>query len=172
MEDKILLIDPEKCTGCRKCEMVCSLFHTDTIDPSRSRIRVAKWDDVGFYLPMTCQLCEIPFCTEVCPAKACHRDLKTNRVIIDKDKCIGCKSCIVACPFGHPFFDAIERVSVKCDFCDGEPQCVACCDTKAVEYVDADKAGMNRRMEFSLKLIQLKGHLRDEQVPLRGPFAR
>lgn len=159
MNDRILVIEPEKCTGCRKCEMVCSLFHTNTVDPIRSRIKVAKWDNDGFYLPMACQFCEKPFCTEVCPARACHRDLRTYRIIIDKDKCIGCKTCIIACPFGHPFFDTVERVSVKCDLCGGDPQCVACCETKAIDCVDADKAGMNRRMELSLKVARLSPKL-------------
>jgi len=154
VKDKVLLIEPEKCTGCRKCEIVCSAFHTNTVDPSRSRIKIMKWDNVGFYLPMTCQFCEKPFCTEVCPAKACHRDLKTYRVIIDKNKCIGCKTCIIACPFGHPFFDTIERVSIKCDMCGGDPQCVTCCETKAIAYVDVDEVGINRRLELSLKVLR------------------
>jgi carbon-monoxide dehydrogenase iron sulfur subunit len=100
MQDKVLVIDHEKCTGCRICELVCSVFHTGASNPSRSRIKVVKWESVGIYLPLTCQSCEKPFCVEVCPAKACHRDLKSGTVLIDKDKCIGCKTCIIACPFG------------------------------------------------------------------------
>jgi Fe-S-cluster-containing hydrogenase component 2 len=56
--DKMLIVDHEKCTGCRLCELVCSVFHTGASNPSRSRIRVIKWENVGFYLPMTCQNCE------------------------------------------------------------------------------------------------------------------
>jgi Fe-S-cluster-containing hydrogenase component 2 len=127
--------------------MVCSVFHTGASNPSRSRIKVMKWENVGFYLPMSCQNCEKPFCTEVCPTKACHRDAANQRVIIDKDKCIGCKTCIIACPFGHPFFDIHERVTVKCDYCDGTPQCVFFCTVKAVDYVDADRIQMTRKKE-------------------------
>lgn len=153
MSEKVLVIDPEKCTGCRKCEMVCSVFHTGTSNPGRSRIRVIKWEHIGLYLPVTCQNCDKPFCTEVCPAKACHRDLKTNKVIIDRTKCIGCKTCILACPFGVPLFDKSEHVTVKCDFCDGDPQCVACCEAGAVKYLDTDEVGMSKRGEVSQKLI-------------------
>src|SRR5512143_3445970 len=88
MNGKVLLIDHEKCTGCRQCEMVCSVFHNGSSNPSRSRIKVVKWENVGFYLPTTCQNCEKPFCVEVCPTKACHKDLEHQRVLIDRDKCI------------------------------------------------------------------------------------
>jgi carbon-monoxide dehydrogenase iron sulfur subunit len=162
MVDKVLVVDQAKCTGCRKCEMVCSVFHTGFSDPSRSRIRVLKLDEIGFYLPMSCQSCEKPLCTEVCPAKACHRDLKTNKVVIDKTKCIGCKTCIIACPFGAPSYDKVERVSIKCDFCDGDPQCVACCETKAIDYVEVDQVSMNRRREVSVKLSQFMGSNQDK----------
>lgn len=155
MQGKVLMVDHEKCTGCRNCEMVCSVFHTGASNPSRSRIRVVKWENVGFYLPMTCQNCETPFCAEVCPTKACHKDLETQRVIIDQDKCIGCKTCIIACPFGHPFFDIQEGVTRKCDYCDGDPQCVAFCDPRAVDYVDADKMSMTKKREIALKFSEL-----------------
>jgi len=147
MYGKVLVIDHEKCTGCRQCEMVCSVYHTGSSNPSRSRIKVMKWENIGFYLPMSCQNCEKPFCTEVCPTKACHRDVVNQRVLIDKDKCIGCKTCIIACPFGHPSFDVQERVTVKCDYCDGTPQCVFFCNVKAVDYVDADRVQMAKKKE-------------------------
>jgi anaerobic carbon-monoxide dehydrogenase iron sulfur subunit len=155
MTDKILVMNPDKCTGCRKCEMVCSVFHTGTSNPNRSRIKVTKWENVGLYLPTTCQNCDRPFCTEVCPAKACHRDVKTNKVVIDKTKCIGCKTCILACPFGVPLFDKTERVTIKCDFCDGDPQCVASCEAHAIEYLDVDEPGISKRKEVTSKLIDV-----------------
>ncbi len=139
MYDKVLVIDYEKCTGCRMCELVCSVFHTGASNPSRSRIRVIKWEDSGLYLPLTCQNCEKPFCVEVCPTKACHIDSERHMVVIDKDKCIGCKTCILACPFGAPLFDKTERVTVKCDYCDGDPQCVRFCDVGAIKYLDVSE---------------------------------
>ncbi len=167
MGEKVLVIHPERCTGCRKCEMVCSVFHYGESNPSRSLIRIMKWEHIGLYLPVTCQSCDEPFCTEVCPAKACHRDPETNKVVIDRDKCIGCKTCIIACPFGVPFFDKELHVSVKCDFCGGDPQCVACCETKAIEYVETDLANLDKRREYSIKLAELRGYGGNEQVMTR-----
>ena len=155
MQGRVLMIDHEKCTGCRQCEMVCSVFHNGASNPSRSRIKVVKWEHVGFYLPMTCQNCEKPFCVEVCPTKACHKDLENQRVMIDRDKCIGCKTCIVACPFGAPLYDKVERVSIKCDYCDGDPQCVRFCEARAIGYVDEDQVGVNKKREVSLKFFEL-----------------
>ena len=155
MQEKVLVVDHEKCTGCRQCEMVCSVFHNGASNPSRSRIKVVKWEHVGFYLPMTCQNCEKPFCVEVCPTKACHKDLENQRVMIDRDKCIGCKTCIVACPFGAPLYDKVERVSIKCDYCDGSPQCVRFCEARAIDYVDEDQVGVNKKREVSLKFFEL-----------------
>jgi anaerobic carbon-monoxide dehydrogenase iron sulfur subunit len=154
-QEKVLVIDQKKCTGCRKCEIVCSIVHNGASNPSRSRIRVAKLDEIGFYLPISCQSCEKPQCTEVCPAKAAHRDLKSNKVLIDKKKCIGCKTCIIACPFGAPSFDIIDRVSIKCDFCEGTPQCVAACETKAIDYYEADKVSVVKRDRLAREYAKL-----------------
>lgn len=156
MEQKVLLVDQEKCTGCRQCEMVCSVYHTGASNPSRSRIKVVKWEQVGLYLPMTCNHCEEAYCVEVCPTKACHREPENgHRVVIDKNLCIGCRTCIIACPFGQPFFDHQERVTVKCDYCDGDPQCVAFCNVKAVSFVNADEAHLAKKREAAAKLADL-----------------
>jgi Fe-S-cluster-containing dehydrogenase component len=154
MDGKVLVLDQEKCTGCRQCELVCSIFHTGASNPSRSRIKVVKWEHVGFYLPTTCQNCEKPFCVEVCPTKACHTEVEHQRVVIDKNKCIGCKTCIIACPFGAPLFDTVERVTIKCDFCDGNPQCASFCEIKAIRYVEADRINVAKKRDISFKFSE------------------
>lgn len=155
MEEKVLVVDQKKCTGCRQCELVCSVFHTGSSNPSRSRIKIFKWEHEGIYLPMICNHCEKAYCLEVCPTKACHREPElNNRVVIDKNLCIGCKTCIMACPFDHPFFDLKERVTVKCDFCDGDPQCVAFCYAKAILFVDTDAIQIPKKREAANKFLE------------------
>jgi len=61
----------------------------------------------------------------------------------------------IACPFGHPFFDVRERVTVKCDYCDGDPQCVSFCYAKAVSFADADSSNIAKRREFANKFADL-----------------
>ena len=155
MEEKVLVVDQQKCTGCRQCELVCSVYHTGSSNPSRSRIKVFKWEHAGIYLPMICNHCEKAYCLEVCPTKACHREPElNNRVVIDKDLCIGCKTCIMACPFSHPFFDIKEQVTVKCDYCDGDPQCVAFCYVKAIFFAEADNIQMAKKREAATKCLE------------------
>ena len=77
---KVLAISPEKCTGCRLCELVCSVFHDGVSNASRSRIKVIKWEAEGIYIPMSCQQCQDAPCKIVCPVKAISRDEKLSRV--------------------------------------------------------------------------------------------
>ena len=135
---KVLYIDHEKCTGCRLCELVCAVSHDGVSNPTRSRIRVLKWEAEGLYIPMTCQQCQDAPCLNVCPVKAISQDEELGRVSVDYDTCIGCRSCVSVCPFGAMNFNAADRRVLKCDICDGDPQCVRFCDVKAVEFVESD----------------------------------
>ena len=74
METRVLAIDHEKCTGCRRCELVCSVFHEGVSNPSKARIKVEKWEWEGLYIPMTCRQCVDAPCMNVCPVKAIERD--------------------------------------------------------------------------------------------------
>ncbi len=134
---KVLMIDYEKCTGCRLCELVCSVKHEGVSNPARSRIKIVKWEWEGRYVPMSCQQCESAPCMSVCPVKAISRNEEMGRVEIDYDVCIGCRMCIAICPFGGMSFDTLASKVIKCDFCDGDPQCVRFCEPEAIQYVDA-----------------------------------
>jgi len=71
---KMITITQKACSGCRQCELVCSVKHTGTANPARARIHVVKWEGEGFYLPMLCQQCLEPACAAVCPKDAISRD--------------------------------------------------------------------------------------------------
>ncbi len=149
---KVLMINYEKCTGCRLCELVCSVMHEGVSNPSRSRIKIMKWESEGLYVPISCQQCEDAPCINVCPVKAISRDEKLDYVKVDYDVCIGCRVCVTACPFGAMSFDVIDRKVVKCDLCDGDPQCVRFCEIQALEYVDADRVSVFKKKDAAERL--------------------
>jgi carbon-monoxide dehydrogenase iron sulfur subunit len=148
---KILMINHEKCTGCRLCELVCSVSHDGVSNPLRSRISIIKWEAEGLYIPMSCQQCEDAPCMTICPVKAISRDQELDYVKIDYDVCIGCRSCVAVCPFGAMGFNVKDKKVFKCDLCEGDPQCVRFCDVKAVEYVDANRINILKKREAAHK---------------------
>ena len=88
----------------------------------------------------------------VCPVKAISRDEELGSVEVDYDACIGCRSCVVVCPFGAMSFNTIDRQVFKCDLCDGDPQCVRFCDIDAVRYVDAEEVAVDKKRDAAEKL--------------------
>lgn len=148
---KVLMLDYEKCTGCRLCELVCSVKHEGVSNPARSRIKIVKWEWEGRYVPMSCQQCESAPCQAVCPVKAISRNEEMGRVEVDYDICIGCRMCIAVCPFGAMCFDPLAKKVIKCDFCDGDPQCARFCEPKAVQYVDATEVSRVKQLAAAEK---------------------
>jgi len=143
----VIFIDPEKCMGCRACEIACAVEHSlsktlvgaifEKPQPT-PRIRVVNVDDL-FYVPLRCQHCKDAPCMNVCPTKALYRS-EEGFVLLNPEKCIGCLMCTLACPFGHPRYDPERKTIVKCDFCidrirSGKPPaCVEACPTQALRY--------------------------------------
>ncbi len=150
--EKVLMINHEKCTGCRLCELVCSVRHDGVSNPTRSRIKVMKWEMEGLYIPMSCQQCQDAPCMKGCPVGAIFRNDDENRVEIDYDVCIGCRTCVAVCPFGAMNFNAIDRKVIKCDLCDGDPQCARFCDVKALEFVDSADVSIMKKRDAALRL--------------------
>jgi len=153
--EKILFIDPEKCTGCRICETACSMHHEKVANPSLSRIHVAKWETAGLYIPVVCVQCESPICETVCPVKAIRRDEKTGAVLINYEACVGCRLCALYCPFAGAQIDSKKGRVLKCDLCDGNPVCAKFCDPKALQFVKATTANMIKQRTAAEKFSEL-----------------
>jgi Fe-S-cluster-containing hydrogenase component 2 len=152
---KTIVIEPEKCTGCRICETWCSFVHEGQVSPVRSRIHVIKWDERGLDIPMTCQQCEVPVCMNVCPVNAIVKDNVSGLVSVKEDRCIGCGLCVVACPFGGCSIDPITNKMFKCDHCGGEPQCAAMCPREVISYVTVSKLALKKKRASAEKMSEL-----------------
>ncbi|MEE9324407.1 MAG: 4Fe-4S dicluster domain-containing protein [Dehalococcoidia bacterium] len=136
--NKLLQIFPQRCTGCMQCELACSWVQTGTFQPSRSLIRVNIFDEQAIYSPFTCFQCDEAWCMQVCPVNAIDVDPKTGAKIVLDDVCVGCKLCVIACPFGTVFLNPDTKKAYKCDLCGGDPACVHACPTDAIEFAQFD----------------------------------
>ena len=148
------LFDAVRCIACRACMVACSV--ENEIEMDKTRIWVSGVGVKGQYPNLVratmvyhCMHCAEPDCLSACPVGA-YSKRSDGPVVYDKDKCIGCRYCMNACPFGVPHFDydkgVIDGAFIdKCTFCPQridvgeEPACVATCPTDALEYGERDE---------------------------------
>ena len=150
---KIIIVDPQECGDCRICEVVCSLFHFGECNPDKSRIRVVKRGIVE--IPVVCQSCEVLFCAAVCPENAIYREEGSNIVLVDSERCTGCKKCVGVCPYGAIFYDREGKKALICDRCGGEPQCVLWCPRDALHYEAMTEETEIRHRQGAGQLVNL-----------------
>ena len=147
---KVLTIDHAKCTSCRLCELVCSAQHVGAFRPSRSHVRVAVYPEDAIYFPVVCMQCDDAPCLAVCPSGALVRDAETNAVLVVEERCVGCRMCALACPFGAiSYWDGKAR---KCDLCGGDPECVRFCAPQALRFETEERSTTPAREAFADRL--------------------
>ncbi len=153
-----IVLDPTKCVGCRVCEGICSLVNEGESNPVKSRIKVVRTiENVILYsIPVFCLQCETASCEAVCPRRAIARN-SNNVLMVDEEKCIGCKLCEIACPVGAITVNPEKRVAIKCTQCAaiGEPQCVKHCYPKALRLLPAEKVGKAKANAKAQKFLEM-----------------
>ena len=148
MSEPIWIVrDYLKCSGCRLCEIACSLHHEDWIWPEASRIRVFM-PFPGVEVPHLCAQCDDYPCVESCPVEALSVDEDTTAVLVDREKCISCGDCITACPGGVPFLHPDDNKATICDLCGGDPECAKVCVEAKYNaiYVVEEKQNVHRKL--------------------------
>jgi Fe-S-cluster-containing hydrogenase component 2 len=133
---KAIAGDSKTCSGCRTCEMICSLLHEGLIAPEQSRIHIKSNPFKGSHTPIYCHQCSDAPCLYACPESAITIDRIYGTVVIDGEKCSGCRLCEKACPFRVIRFLQEKNKVFKCDLCYGDPQCVEWCPMNALGVVE------------------------------------
>lgn len=148
-----LAVDLKKCVRCRTCYIVCKVLHNipNQFEIGRKYTRVKLVEpEVGsypavrrFFFPSHCMHCDDAPCVTVCPTGASFRR-EDGVISFDPKKCIGCKYCIVACPYQARYFNHETGIVDKCDFCEDrisqgkKPYCVEKCVGNAITFGDLD----------------------------------
>lgn len=134
--------DPERCTGCQACRLACDFANGEN--------RNLEWRKLFSFNPrrhphyevrhfsLACNHCDDPACLRACPAAAYSRDPTTGAVLLDEERCLGCRYCAWVCPYAAPRFDTGRGLMTKCTFCTPrlaagrQPACTEVCPTGAL----------------------------------------
>ena len=165
---QFISVDHSVCTGCRTCEVVCSLFHFGECNPARSAIRVIRREKDGlvFSLPLVCQQCRQATCIGACPSDALSRKSENDPIMVDKERCSGCGDCAEACPAGCIFLDAGTKLALSCDLCGGQPQCIPMCHSKCLTLGAGQEEDDQNRIKRLAGVVQAEDLW--ESVPGKG----
>lgn len=133
-------VNEEWCLGCHLCEYNCAFANSGKVDMAtalkdiaiRPNIRVESDGKVCF--AVSCRHCDEPLCVRNCISGALTRN--DGVIIIDREKCVGCYTCVLSCPYGC-ITPTEQGVMQKCELClqkDGEPSCISGCPNKAIVF--------------------------------------
>ena len=149
-----MLIDLKSCIGCRACMTACKCNHDIPVGEYEGREYYRIWpleEELGRYpyvirniTPLLCMHCEDPPCVDVCPISGAIYKREDGIILVDYDKCDGCRLCIQACPYDAIYFRRDKDVVDKCTFCSElvdfglQPECVKACASDAMLFGDLD----------------------------------
>ena len=155
---KMIYLDIRKCLGCKSCVFACAVEHSVSknkmeaiSETPRPKARIHMVAAEGTAVPLQCRHCEDAPCVTVCPTEAIEKLGPQEPVIIHQQRCIGCKFCLVACPFGIISLSDEGKAALKCDRCIERqkagkiPACVEACPTGALQFLSIDEINAKKR---------------------------
>ncbi len=173
-----IYFDIDRCIGCYACQAACKQEndlapHTlekalEQTSPVWRRVMEVEQGKYGqetvSYISLSCMHCADAPCVIACPTGALTRESDGSRVVVNQSKCIGCKMCLLACPFGVPQYGEDELMQ-KCNLClsrlqegASEPACVAACPAKALRYGDTAELSKNEQNKVASRLVLATGN--------------
>jgi Fe-S-cluster-containing dehydrogenase component/formate-dependent nitrite reductase membrane component NrfD len=140
-------IDLRKCIGCHACTIACKAEHDIPIGVNRCWVKTVEQGTFPatrrFFFPVLCNQCDEAPCARICPTNALYKR-RDGIVDLHGDACIGCRACMVACPYDQLFIDPNTHTAEKCNFCANRvenellPACVSVCPTECRIFGDLD----------------------------------
>jgi Fe-S-cluster-containing dehydrogenase component/formate-dependent nitrite reductase membrane component NrfD len=140
-------IDLRKCIGCHACTIACKAEHQIPVGVNRCWVKTVEQgvfpETRRFFFPVLCNQCDNAPCARICPTGALFRR-RDGIVDLHGEACIGCRACMVACPYDQLFIDPNTRTAEKCNFCANRienhlaPACVSVCPTECRIFGDLD----------------------------------
>lgn len=164
---RMIYVEPGRCLACKSCEMACAVAHSESKElfsalqeepMPQSRVQVEGIE--GYSVPLQCRHCEDAPCIKVCPTGAINRLSPLSPVLLNSEKCIGCKWCLMACPFGMIQVGREGVGVIKCDLCierlarGEEPACVSGCPTGALRFLSPEEISKHKREATASELLQ------------------
>jgi len=162
---QIITVDVKKCYACLTCVVECAYARLGLPKSvplsqvlSASSVSVEAAGDLA--VPLRCMQCEDAPCITVCPTGALYRKSLDEPVLIDNNLCIGCKSCMLACPIGAISLDPEGKAVQKCDMCIARlkkgqlPVCVTSCPTGATQLTTLDEVTAKARKAGASNLVE------------------
>ena len=140
-------IDLRKCIGCHACTIACKAEHQIPIGVNRCWVKTVEKGTFPqtqrFFFPVLCNQCDEAPCVRICPTRALFKR-RDGIVDLNGETCIGCRACMVACPYDQLFIDPNTHTAEKCNFCANRvenrllPACVSVCPTECRIFGDLD----------------------------------
>jgi len=137
---KVLLVDMDKCTGCKQCSLACSLTKEDLFDPKRGRIKILKKEVIALGIPLLCEQCDTYPCIDACPEGA----------LVD------------ACTYHAIRLHPETGKALICDLCGGDPYCVQHCVPGALEWVDKTDDTVSKKKKLRSARMAMYRELKKE----------
>ena len=157
-----IFVKPDRCMGCHSCELACAVAHSAgktlisaMAEQPRSKNRIyVEWVAPDKNVPIVCRQCQEAPCLNACISGAISRNAD-GVVVTMEDKCIGCWTCIMVCPFGVIGRHLQKHIAFRCDRCQdqSQPACVQACPTQALVYCRADQLAGEVRQSTARQMI-------------------
>jgi carbon-monoxide dehydrogenase iron sulfur subunit len=165
-QPKEIFVRTDRCMGCHSCEMACAVAHSQgqslyaalSEKPTPKPRLYVEWVAPKRSVPIVCRQCEDPACMHACITGAISRN-PDGVVTTDKDRCIGCWTCVMVCSYGVIGRHLQDHTAYRCDRCPDRdvPACVDACPTQTLVYQSAAEFARDKRKSASKALTEGQG---------------